>query len=275
MKGPELLASYAGVHKTRMGACFPGSHAIFRGQNLHTELKDMSWFELYLFGVTGRRFSSNQLDLLQALWSYTSYPDARIWNNRVAALSGTVRSTGNLGVSAALAVSEAAIYGRSIDVRAIDFLFRTKKALDLGKDLASCVRSELKRYRGLAGYGRPIASGDERLEPILSLARSLGLDKGSYLNVAYQIRDFLVAERWRLHINFGAVAAALSADVGLSTTEYYQFGFSAFLAGMYPCYNEATEKPEGATFPIACENVDYKGENIRKWPSSQPSGTLS
>ena len=44
---------------------------------------------------------------MHALWVNTSYPDARIWNNRVAALAGSARSTGNLGVSAALAVSEA------------------------------------------------------------------------------------------------------------------------------------------------------------------------
>ncbi|MFD2272097.1 hypothetical protein ACFS07_15430 [Undibacterium arcticum] len=107
--------------KSRMGAFFPGSHVIFRGHDLHAELKDMDWVELYVFGITGRRFSAEQLRLMHAIWTYTSYPDVRLWNNRVAALAGSARSTGALGVAAALAVSEASIYGGGISLRAIDF----------------------------------------------------------------------------------------------------------------------------------------------------------
>jgi len=102
MNGPELLRANVGRIRSRVGGAFLASHAVFRGKDLHAELGDAGWLDLYLFGITGRRFSAPQLRLLEAIWTHTSYPDSRIWNNRVAALAGSTRSTGNLGMTAAM-----------------------------------------------------------------------------------------------------------------------------------------------------------------------------
>lgn len=265
MTGPDRLAEHAGVLRTRMGAAFPGSRAVFRGHDLHAELKDMDWPELYVFGITGRRFSPKQVRLMHALWVYTSYPDARLWNNRVAALAGSARSTGNLGLAAALAASEGQIFGRGIDLRAITFLGRARAAEERSESLETVVRDEIERHRGIAGYGRPIAAGDERLAPILALAGELGLDQGEHLRLARAVEDVLLAGRWRWRMNYAAVAAALAADLGLHPSEYYFFGFPAFLAGMPPCYVEALERPEGATLPLACASIQYQGVADRAW----------
>jgi len=248
-----------------MGACFPGSHAIFRSHNLHTELKELSWFELYLFGITGRRFSADQLELLQAIWTYTSYPDSRIWNNRVAALAGSTRSTGSLAVSGALAVSEASIYGHNVMIRAGTFFRSLKDRIEQGESIETCVVHELKTRRSLAGYGRPVASGDERIAPIPELAEKLGYADGPFLKIALSIDELLKNGRWRLRINYAAVSAALMSDMGLSPSELYQFVFPAFMAGMPPCYTEAREKPIGSTFPVACSDIRYLGVPKRPW----------
>ena len=270
MNGPELLKQHSDHLKSRMGACFPGERAVFRGHDLHAELKDMDWIELYVFGITGRRFTPEQLRLLHAILVYTSYPDARIWNNRVAALAGSARSTGTLGISAALAVSEAKIFGRGIDIRAIDFLTSTRKALDNGAELAECVKNELNKYRGIAGFGRPLTSGDERIIPIMTLARKLGLDAGPHVQLAFVINELLLAGRFRLCMNYGAISAAMCADLGLSPQEYYLFVFPAFLAGMPPCYIENAERPEGSLFPLSCAHIRYEGAPKRSWQSCTP-----
>ena len=124
MKGPQLLEENVGRLVSNAGAFFPGERVVFRGHDLHASLKDMDWLELYLFGITGRRFTPQQMKVFHALWTYTSYPDARLWNNRVAALAGTTRSTGNLGISAAVAISEAHIYGGGVVLRISEFLQR-------------------------------------------------------------------------------------------------------------------------------------------------------
>jgi hypothetical protein len=265
-QGPERLRENVGRLRTRMGACFLGSHVMFRGKQLHAELGEVRWIELYLFGITGRRFSEAQLRLAEAIWSYTSYPDARIWNNGVAALAGSARSTGNLAVSAALAVSEAGIYGRGIDIRACDFFIRTRAELGAGGELGPWVRRELSERRSLAGYGRPISNlRDERLDPILKLARSLGLGDGPHVRLAHDIERFLLDSRLRMTMNYGAIAAALAADLGLSPREYYSYMLPAFLAGMPPCYIDAVEKPESTLLPLPCDSVAYQGSAKRSW----------
>jgi hypothetical protein len=264
-KGPELLQEHVGVLKSRMGTFIPGSHVIFRGKDLHVDLKDMDWMELYVFGITGRHFSPEQLRLMHSIWTYTSYPDVRLWNNRVAALAGSVRSTGNLGVAAALAVSEASIYGRGIDMRAIDFLLRTRKRLQDGGTLEECIRSELDHHRSIAGYGRPLINGDERNPHILALAEKLNLNKGGYLQLAFDVESFLFAGRWRMKMNYAGLVAALIADLGFSPQEYYLFAFPAFLAGVQPCLIEASESPEGTLYPMACTDILYEGRSKRSW----------
>ena len=269
MKGPELLQQHADCLKSRMGGWFAGERTVFRGHDLHKDLMEMDWVELYILGITGRRFNPEQVRLMHAIWVCTSYPDPRIWNNRVAALAASARSTGTLGIAAALAVSEAAIYGRGVDVRAFEFLTGTRKALDEGVSLADCVQEELKTHRGIAGYGRPLTSRDERIAPMMELVRSLGLGDGPHLQLAFEVDAFLQQGRLRLCMNYGAVAAALGADLGLSTREYYLFVFPAFLAGMPPCYRESLERPEGALFPLSTSHVEYEGAPKRPWTGTR------
>jgi len=266
MPGPQRLQANVGGFQTRMGQAFVGQRAVFRGHDLHADLAGLDWVDLYVFGITGRRLTSEQVRLLHAVWVCTSYPDARIWNNRVAALAGSARSTGNLGVAAAIAVSEASIYGRGIDIRAIDFLQRARAGMDNGESLESCVRIELDAHRGIAGYGRPIANGDERIAPMMALLRSLNMNEGRHVRLAFDVERLLLEGRWRWRMNYAALAAAIAADIGFSPREYYLFNAPAFLAGMQPCYVEASERPEGALFPMPCVQVRYEGEPKRRWP---------
>jgi hypothetical protein len=118
----------------------------------------------------------------------------------------------------------------------------------------------------LAGYGRPISNRrDERLDPILRLARSLGLADGPHVLLAHDVERFLLESRLRMTMNYGALAAALAADMGLSPREYYAYMLPAFLAGMPPCYLEATEKPAGTLLPLPCDSVAYVGAAKRSW----------
>ena len=265
-RGPQALReAAAGPLPTRMGQAFVGSRAVFRGHDLHADLKDMDWIGLYVFGITGRRLDADAVRLLHAVWVYTSYPDARIWNNRVAALGGSARSTGNLSLAAAIAVSEASIYGRGVDLRAIDFLLRARAAQARGDALGDVVRAELEAQRGIAGYGRPIANGDERITPMMALLRELGRDQGEHVRLAFEVERILLDGRWRWRMNYAALCAAIGADLGLSPREYYLFLVPAFVAGMAPCFIEASDRPAGTLFPMACDQVRYEGHAKRDW----------
>ncbi len=270
MTGPDYLASQEDNWKTSMGLVFPGERVVFRGKDLFTDLRNARWMEIFLYGITGREFTDNQIRLFECIWSLgTSYPDPRIWNNRVASLAGTVRSTANLGICAALSVSEASVYGRRPDVRAIDFLYRTTEKLDSGADLSIIVTNELARHRGIAGYGRPLVNADERIKPVCEVAESLGFGNGRHLRLIFEIEEILISSRYRFRMNAAALGAALAADQGLSTYEYYLYLIPSFVAGMIPCYMEAAERVEGSFLPMSCERIEYNGHGHRPWDRDQ------
>lgn len=260
------LSAFQDRWETVMGMVFPGKRVVFRGKDLFSELKHMSWIELLLYGITGRNFDRNQLRLFESIWIIcTSYPDPRIWNNRVATLAGTARSTGVLGVSAAIAISEATIYGYKPIVGSHDLIVRIKKAFDEGKNIDTLVVNEIKKSRSLPGYARPLVNTDERIEPLMSIARDLGLADGPHTQIAFEIETILLKRRYRMRMNIAALAAALAADQGLSTYEYYLYLIPCFISGMIPCYIEAANVQEGSFFPLSCDRIQYEGKDIRPW----------
>lgn len=266
MNGPELLKSHAGHLRTGVGACWPGQRAVFRGHDLHRDLRHSDWLELYLFGITGRHFTPDEVKLLHGIWVMTSYPDTRIWNNRVAGLAGSARSTAILGLASAQAVTEARVYGAVPSLRAMDFFRRAAIAVDLGQPLRDVVEHELSSAY-IFGYGRPINSSDERLPWLTELARESGYGEGKHLKLAFAIQEFLVEDfgRSNLKMNYAGLVASLAVDLGFTPREWHLFRFPIVLAGMPPCWTEALEKPEGTLFPTPCEAIDYTGRTNRSW----------
>jgi hypothetical protein len=264
MKGPQAFVDAAGTLDTRMGQAFVGTRAVFRGVDLHHAMHDADWMDLFMFGITGRRFDAPALKLLHAMWVCTCYPDARLWNNRVAALAGNARSTPALGVAAALSVAEATVYGGHPCVRAIDFLLSAKRECDAGASLEAVVERELAQRR-IFGYGRPINAVDERLPWLLKVAREQGLDGGPHLQLAHEVEGLLVARDAKLKMNYAALTAALAADLGLSVREFHHFQVPMLMAGAVPCFVEGSEREPGTVFPLSCGHVQYEGEAPRPW----------
>ena len=238
---------------------------VFRGKDLHRELADWSWLELYLYGVTGRTFSHTELKILNAFWVFTSYPDPRIWNNRVASLCGTVRSTGSLGVASALAVSDAEIFGVQPMMKATLFLQSALRLVQEGVPLSEFVIAELKTYRKVSGFGRPRVRCDERIEPMLTFLEGLGYKTGKHVELAFEIESFLINSRWRFRINYAGLVAAIGADMGFTAHELYLYMLPVFTAGIVPCYIDALDHSEGTLFPLRCERIDYCGPENRSW----------
>lgn len=261
----STLLAYEDHWPTELGGVSVADGAVtFRGYDLLNALEDLSWMDLLMYGITGRHFSQTQLELFQGLWKISvSYPDPRIWNNRVAALGGSARSTPGLSLGAAIAVTDATIYGQRPMIGAFDFLQRARAARDRGEPLWEFVVRELKTHRTIPGYGRPLRSVDERLAPAQRLARRLGLWGGVHTRLAFEVADILKTRR--MGMNVAAIAAGLCADQDLSPPEYYRLTLLAFTAGLIHCELDAAKHPEGTLFPIRCERLHYSGPTRRRW----------
>jgi len=264
---PAAFAAAVGLVRSRAGGFLPGRGAVLRGRDLHQYACDRRWFELYLLALTGRQFAAHEVEMLETLWTYTSYPDPRIWNNRVAALAGSARSSAGLSIGAAIAVSDAHIYGLGPVLEAFDFL-SAHVCLD-DTALLEAVRNELRSRRRIGGFGRPVVADDERIAPIMERAARLDLGNGPHLDTARRIETLLLAGRWRMRMNYATPVAALCLDLGLSRPQTEAFVATIFLAGMPPVWLEAaTSEVAGTLLPIPCSMLDYQGPAPRRWPSS-------
>jgi hypothetical protein len=252
--------------RTSIGGWSLDGKVVLRGKDVFTELNDKRWMEYLLYAATGKE-SPKMARLIEAIWVIcTSFPDPRIWNNRVAALAGTARSTGVLASAGALAVTEATVYGLKPIKGASDFLFRADQRLAEGENLEQIVKAELKQYRSVYGYGRPIADADERVKPMMKFAHSIGCGNGKFVKLAFEVGEYLSNTRLKYKINIAAVCAALLADEGISPVELYNLATLSFTAGAMPCFIDACNQQEGVFFPLRTSRLRYTGvEQVRHW----------
>lgn len=265
--GAQLLLDFEDHWETDLGAWFAGERVVFRGKDLFSELQDIPWMGLLLYGITGKFFDEKQIRLCEGIWVLaTSYPEPRLWNNRIAAYAGTARSSLNLGLGAAVAVSEAKVYGHQVNLETVEFLFKVKELVDKGEDFGSFIKDVLKTQRRIGGYGRPIVKNDERISPLLNLATRLGFANGPFVKMVFEIENFLLKNRYRMKMNISALSTALLADQGFGKRQIYYFRSLMFTAGIIPCYLDAIQKPAKAFFPLRCTRIQYNGSHPpRKW----------
>lgn len=263
------LDQYSHVIHSNVGGVIPGVRAVFRTKDLH---QSMDAFEMRLmgqliYGITGREYTPSQIALIEAVFYISAYPDTRIWCNRVAGLAGSTRSTPVLAQCAAGTVAEAQLYGRRIETRAFNFIRRTMAKLKAGVPLRDCLEHQLKKHKLFPGYGRPLASADERIKPFLEYHDKAGIAVGPHVQLAFEIEKEILAMGKPLYINYGAVWSAFAADMGFSQREFATLWTSGFWNGIAPCYLNAEDNPALSLYPLSTSDVVYVGPNKRSLPS--------
>lgn len=261
--GIQNLFTNEGHWSTEMGKAFPTERVVFRGKDLHKDLKDLSWFELNLYGITGRRFNENELKVLNFIWVSTSYPEPRVWNNRIASICGSARVNGPNAIAAAIGASEATVYGGRPVAKGFDFLHRALEATRHGQALEDFIDEELANKKVIFSFGRAMVKTDERVPHMLAFIKEYGMDQGECVQMALEAERILNKKKG-LSMNIGALVCSLAIDMGFSFDEFHMFMTLVFAAGMMPCYMEAAQKPEGAFFPMRCEHVHYIGKKPRR-----------
>lgn len=265
LTGPERLKAYEDNWQTDMGAWFPGERVVLRGKDVFTELNEYSWMEYIVYAITGKS-NPKLATIIEGLSLLsTSYPDPRLWNNRIAALAGTARSTGALALSAGIAASEASIYGLRPIKGALDFLYRASDKKKDGTSIEAIVKEELRINRCISGYGRPLVNADERIAPALHFLKSIEADRGEFLKLAFEIEDFLKSTRYKYRMNIAALNAATVADIGMTPDEYYYTSTLAFIGGILPCHLDTQSKPEGMFYPLPVGRIKSTSTSERIW----------
>jgi hypothetical protein len=259
---PDLL-------RTRAGALFPGVKVRFGEHTLHEHMLDWPWMKLWLFSVTGREFPANVSKCIEALWVNTSYPEARVWNNRIAGVVASTRGTSVLGLSAAVAVSEAYIYGGQVRIQGERFIRRAVQQRAQGVPYSEILAAEMALHGRIAGFGRPVVREDERLVHTLAICNKNGLGSGPHLTTVLELMAVLAERERPLLATNGALMAAIGADMGFSAEEFNHVCALLFIAGMPAVQREWLAEPDAAFMPVACSQLAYDGEGPRNWVRSE------
>ncbi len=268
---------------TAQGRYFPGERAVVCGRDLFSELNHMSWIEFLIFGVCGYVPDKKAVRMLNAIWVLCpSYPDPRLWPIRIGTLAGVARSTGALGVHAGNAISEASVYGYATGQKATALLLEVARRHKAGETIYQIVRDIiLSRPQGVratsgkdrtpspvSGFGRPVSTKEERLEPLLNVAKELGLTEGPIVKLAFAMeKEFLSMGLKNMFMNVGGLVSALYCDLGFSPQQQYYLSVLQHSAGIVFSSVDAVKHPEGSFFPLRCENIEYKGAAERLWSS--------
>lgn len=272
MTDPDDFEAAIGHVRTHAGGFFPGQGARVRGRPLHEHCQARGWFDLYLLSLTGRQFEAAAIEMLETVWTYTSYADPRIWNNRIAALAGSAHASPGLAIGAAIAASDAHIYGLGPIMECYDFLAAHAHDDDAG--FTEAVRSHRRQGLRFGGYGRPIVAEDERIGPLMARARVLGLADGPAVGAAFRLEQILATEGLPLRMNYGALVAAFCLDLGLNRSACAAYVATLFLGGMPAVWTEARDQPTGLLFPTPVSAIRYDGQMPRKWAHSQANQLL-
>ena len=276
-----LKLSWEENWQTRAGAWFPGERIILHGEDVMDAMQGKTWMEMILLASTGKIPNQKQAKLLDEVLAFIGcYPDPRLWNNRIAALAGTARSTSSLATSAGTVASEAIIYGFQPALGALRMYRDIVRRLNQNEDLREILASLLEQRTGregrpdkgkkrdiscIPGFGRPTNKKDERIAPIMATLKKYDASNGDVVQLAFNIEATLSNMGYKLVLNAAGLIAAICLDQKIGDQEFLHYGTCGFYPGLMACFDDAVKHPEGSFFPIRCEQIEYTGAAKRQW----------
>ncbi|GAB4346522.1 MAG: hypothetical protein Kow0089_23930 [Desulfobulbaceae bacterium] len=263
-----------GVIHARKGGWVIGEAVYNQGYSMMDDLVGKSsWMQVIILNVTGRLPERRLADWLEAAFVCMSWPDSRIWCNQIGSLAGTMQATGLAGVCAGILATDSTMYGLAPLLESTSFLRQALEKRKKGFTVEEILREHQRRPDSvpvIVGFIRPIATGDERLEPLKQLADRLGFEKGEHLALAFEIEQ-VMREKFNEGMNINAYVAAFLCDQGYSSLEVYRMCTLGASAGVLACHDEAAGNPPGSFFPLQCEDIRYGGPPPRSVPEKNTS----
>ncbi|MEW6428266.1 MAG: hypothetical protein AB1568_09560 [Thermodesulfobacteriota bacterium] len=267
--GLDFWDERRGRIRSRKGGWVIGEAVHSHGYSIMEDLVGRrSFSQVLVLNVTGRLPERRLADWYDAVLVCLSWPDARIWCNQVASLGGSLRVSPVAAVAAGLLASDSRMYGPGTALAACSFITAALRQYQEGATVETIIRGQQPRPSlppVIVGYGRPVASGDERVAALLQYAERLGFAVGDHLGLALAIEKSLL-EHFGESMNLTGYYVAFLCDQGLSADEIYRLSSILVNAGVHACYAEAADQPPESFLPMRCADFDYQGQGPRPVP---------
>jgi len=268
----KLWDDQRGKIRTGIGGWKIGEDVITHGYSLFDELVGkVSWFEILMLSVTGKMPEQRLAKWAEAVYSCMSFPDPRIWCNQIGSLAGTMKSSPISGITAGVHASDSRMYGSGTLPASYDFLSHAMQQHQDGIDVTKIVEGQCRRPGSqpvIPGYGRPIATGDERVLVMNDVTEKLGFEWGDCMCLAREIDQHMLKE-YGESMNFATFIVAFLRDQQWSRKQICRLTWGLVTAGVAACYSEAYDKPAETFLPLRCNDIEYRGTAARTVPAKK------
>lgn len=257
-----------GKIKSKKGGWRIGVGVESHGYDLINELVGhFSYMQVVVLNATGNMPSKSLADWIEAMHICLSWPDSRIWCNRIGALGGAVGASPISSVCSGTMAADSRVYGISPIVDGVKFIQRARHEIELRNiTVEKFVDSEVEKIGDkpyLMGYARPVAKGDERISAMERVSNELGFKAGPHLTLAYKIEQVL-AKRFDETMNINGYGSAFMADQNMSPVEIYRI-FSVMVAsGVAACFVDNADNERGLFAPMRVTDIRYEGRVARQ-----------
>jgi citrate synthase len=227
------------------------------------------YFQVLVLNVIGKLPEKRLTDWMESAFICMSWPDARIWCNQIGALAGDARVSPVAAVCAGTLAGDSKMYGPGTVLAAVDFIATATREIEAGQSVASFIaaRATVKGRMMAPGYGRPIASGDQRVAAMQRVAEQLGFTVGRHLATAFAIESYLLDSMGE-SLNLAGYMSAFLLDQGFQGFEGYVIFSLCVNGGIHACYAENRAKPAGSFLPMRCADIAYAGFAERAVPDA-------
>ncbi|WP_076420461.1 hypothetical protein [Colwellia sp. UCD-KL20] len=224
-----------------------------------------SYMQVVILNATGRLPSKALADWIEAIHICLSWPDPRIWCNRIGALAGSARTTAVAASTLGVLAADSKSYGIKPLISGVGFIQYAHKEITKGISIDDFIINEVKKNGGkpyLMGYIRPIAKGDERIPAMEKVTKDLNFTIGKHLSLAYKIEEHL-NKKFDETMNVNGYVSAFLSDQGYSAEEVYRIFSSLVISGVTACYTDTRERVKGGFSPLKTSDVTYTGKAFR------------
>ena len=265
-----------GVIRSRKGGWIIGQGVYYGRYSLLDDLVGQtSYFQTLLLAVLDELPERRIADWVEAVYQCMSYPDPRLWCNHIGSLAGAVRTSSVAGVSAGILASDSSTYGPGVVMKEVYELYRNGLARKKNKELLPQILRGCARRRGkrliVPGFGRPIATADERIAVMERISKKLGLEAGPHLTFAYDVERYLLEIQGE-SLNLTGYAVAVMMDFGWTILQIQRVSAIVVTSGVAACYSEAYDNPPEFFLPLHCEDIEYRGHAPRPVPDVGEEG---
>ncbi len=224
-----------------------------------------SFYQVLLLNITGRMPDKRLADWIEASCICLSWPDPRIWCNKIGTFAGSMRCSPVVGVSMGILASDSRMYAAGAVKPGASFIVQALKKNKNGRSVLDIIEDELQHKTAIMGFKRPLATGDERIPPLERTSKALGFGIGEHLELAYEI-DNKLQHHYKESMNVLGYCVAFLSDQGLTPDEIARTYSTWVHSGVHACYAEAYDNPPESFLPLRCNDIDYQGKPMRQIP---------